>query len=131
LGRSMEIWPKSLIFLSGDERRGDRVGPDETIHINGAHWNDIQRILFYAYIYKGAENWAHVRPQIQVRVPHQSPMIVTLNASKQALSLCAIASLENVRGGLKLTSILEYFPGHAEMDRAFGFGLSWEDGVKI
>jgi len=118
------------IFLSGDERRGDRAGPDETILVNGAHWNDIERILLYVYIYDGAKNWASVRPQVQVRVPGEQPMVVTLNAQKTHLALCAVAMLENVRGGIKLTSVLEYYPGHAEMDRAFGYGLHWESGEK-
>ncbi len=118
------------IFLSGDERRGDRTGPDETILVNGAHWNEIDRILLYVYIYQGARSWASVRPQVQVRVPGEQPMVVTLNARKGQLALCAVASLENVRGGIKMTSVLEYYPGHAEMDRAFGYGLQWENGQK-
>jgi len=118
------------IFLTGDERRGDRSGPDETILVNGAHWDEIEQILIYIYIYKGARNWATVCPQIQVRVPGEQPMIVTLNARKHEMAVCAVAGIESVRGGIKLTSYLEYFPGHAEMDRAFGFGLEWESGAK-
>lgn len=118
------------IFLSGDERRGDRAGPDEIIEVNGTHWGDIDRILLYVYIYEGARNWASVKPQVQVCVPGEQPMVVTLHARKTEMSVCAVASLENVRGGIKMTSVLEYFPGHAEMDRAFGYGLEWESGKK-
>lgn len=118
------------IFLSGDERTGDREGPDETILVNGAQWGHIERILIYVYIYHGARDWSAVRPQIQVRVPGEQPMLVTLGTPKAEMSVCAIAGLENVRGGIKMTSYLEYFPGHAEMDRAFGFGLQWEAGRK-
>ncbi len=119
-----------FIFLSGDERTGDRAGHDETITVNGAHWVDIKRILIYVYIYGGAGNWAAVKPQVQVRVPGEQPMIVTLNARRHQMTLCAVAMLENVRGGIKMTSLLEYFPGNAEMDRAFGYGLEWESGAK-
>lgn len=118
------------IFLTGDERTGDREGPDETILVNGAHWGEIERLLIYVYIYDGARNWASVRPQIQVRVPGEQPMVVTLNARKPEMSVCAVAGIESIRGGIKMTSYLEYFPGHAEMDRAFGYGLAWEDGSK-
>lgn len=118
------------IFLSGDERRGDRKGPDETILVNGAHWADIQRLLIYVYIYGGVDNWARVKPQIQIRVPGEEPMVVSLNAAKNNMPLCAIGIIENVRNGIKMTSVLEYFPGHDEMDRAFGYGLQWEDGKK-
>lgn len=118
------------IALSGDERTGDREGPDETIHINGAHWNEFERVLIYVYIYKGAENWQTVRPQVQVKVPGEQPMVVTLNTAKTEMAVCAVAMLENIRGGIRLTSCLEYFPGHQSMDRAFGFGLEWEAGSK-
>lgn len=118
------------IALSKDERTGDRDGIDELVIVNGAHWHEIEQILVYVYIYKGARNWRAVKPQIQVRVPGEQPMIVTLNASKAGMAVCAVATIENIRGGIKLTSCLEYFPGHAEMDRAFGFGLEWEAGSK-
>lgn len=119
-----------FIFLSGDERKGDKKGHDETIAVNGAHWDDIEKILIYVYIYDGVQNWASVRPQIQVRVAGEQPMVVTLNTPRKDMPICAVAGLENVRGGIKMTSYLEYFPGHAEMDRAFGYGLEWEAGTK-
>lgn len=118
------------ISLSGDERTGEAEGEDELIIVNGAHWNDIKRLVIYIYIYGGADKWDTVQPQIQVRVPGELPMIVTLKARKEELALCAVAGLENVRGGIKMTNYLEYFPGHAAMDRAFGFGLQWEEGRK-
>lgn len=118
------------IKLSGDERTGAAAGEDEIITINGARWNDIKKVLVYVYIYGGIENWSEVRPQLQVCVPGQKPMIVTLRARRDEMDLCAVAGLENVRGGVRLTSYLEYFPGHAEMDRAYGFGLDWTDGQK-
>ena len=57
-------------------------------------------------------------------------MIVTPDAHMDELAVCAIAMMENVRGGIRLTNHTEYFPGHNEMDRAFGFGLQWADGQK-
>ena len=118
------------IALSGDERTGDAAGPDEMIMINGKHWAEIDQLLIYVYIYDGARNWHEVRPQVQLRVPGEQPMVVTLKVSNTLLPVCAVAMVENVRGGIKLGACLEYFPGHAEMDRAFGFGLEWETGSK-
>lgn len=119
-----------FIKLSGDERTGESAGEDEIITINGARWNNIKKVLVYVYIYGGIENWSEVHPQLQVCVPGQKPMIVTLRARRDEMDLCAVAGLENVRGGVRLTSYLEYFPGHAEMDRAYGYGLDWTDGRK-
>ncbi len=120
--------------LSHDDRTGDDDddddGEDEIILINGKKWPQIKRLMVYLYIYEGAVNWAEIQPQIQIRVPGEKPMIVKLHTYKSELSLCAVAGLEQVRGGVRLTNYTEYYPGHAEMDRAFGFGLEWADGQK-
>ena len=117
-----------FMALSGDERTGDAVGDDEFLEVNGAEWNKIKRLLVYTYIYNGAPNWSALRPQIQISIPGDHPMVVTPDAHMDELAVCAIVMIENVRGGIRLTNHTEYFPGHAEMDRAFGFGLEWDDG---
>lgn len=119
-----------FLALSGDERTGDAQGDDEYVHLNGRHWSEFKRILIYIYIYQGALDWAMVRPQVQIRIPDQKPMVVTLSSHQKGLGLCAIAGIENVREGMRVTNYTEYFPGHAEMDRAFGFGIEWAGGYK-
>lgn len=119
-----------FIRLSGDERTGASSGYDEHLSVCGRHWGDIRRILVYLYIYEGARRWSRINPRIIVDVPGENDLIVTLDVHNDALALCAIGGLENVRNGIKLTNYTEYFPGHEEMDRAFGFGLPWDDGEK-
>jgi tellurite resistance protein TerA len=118
------------IALSGDERTGNAKGHDEVISINGAHWSKIKRLLIYAYIYKGAADWGSINPRLVVDIPGNEDLIVTLRNRNDALCLCAAGEIENVRNGIKLTNHTEYFPGHEEMDRAFGFGLTWGEGKK-
>lgn len=118
------------ISLSGDERTGDSEGHDEYLLVNGAHWKDIKRMLIYIYIYKGAPTWSQIKPQIVIDVPGENDLYVTLNAHEDHLCLCAVGEIENIREGMRLTNRTEYFPGHEEMDRAFGYGLEWADGVK-
>ncbi len=118
------------IHLSGDERTGDSEGDDEYMLVNGQKWSEIKRILVYVYIYDGALDWAQVKPQIQIAVPNEHPIVVTLSAHMKGLGLCVIANLENIRNGLVVTNYTEYFPGHNEMDLAYGFGLEWDDGQK-
>jgi tellurite resistance protein TerA len=116
--------------LSGDEKTGDAKGHDEYILVNGAHWDKIKRILVYFYIYSGVPNWAEINPRIVLDVPGEDDLIVSLHKHDDTLPVCAVGGLESIRGGIKLTNYTEYFPGHAEMDRAFGFGLEWDDGKK-
>lgn len=118
------------IALSGDERTGEKDGHDEILTVSGAHWGAIRRMLIYVYIYAGAENWDAIRPQVQVRVPGETPIVATLRARREEMVLCAVASLENIRGGIRMTNTMEYYPGHPSMDRAFGYGLQWDDGAK-
>ncbi|MCC6597830.1 MAG: Tellurium resistance protein TerA [Alphaproteobacteria bacterium] len=119
-----------FIHLSGDERTGAASGYDEYLTIKGSHWSKIKRILVYLYIYEGAQRWSKINPQIILDVPGENDLVVTLSAHNDALALCAIGGLENIRNGIKLTNYTEYFPGHEEMDRAFGFGLPWDEGKK-
>ena len=118
------------ILLPGDEREGDEEGNDEVLHVNGAHWGKIKRMLIYLYIYNGAANWQAVNPRVMINVPGEDDLYVSLGAQEDRLRLCAVGGLENVRGGIKLTNYTEYFPGHEEMDRAFGYGCNWGEGVK-
>lgn len=118
------------LFLDGDERTGESDGRDEVIHINGARWDEIRKILVYTYIYGGADSFGLVRPQVQLHMPDEKPVVITLNSRRSELALCAVATIENIRGGIRLTTHMEYFPGHGAMDRAFGYGLEWEQGAK-
>lgn len=118
------------IWLSHDERTGARDGDDEFLKINGQKWPEFQRVLIYAYIYAGAADWAGVAPDVTIRIPGQAPVHVTPMIQRTGLGVCAIALMEQIRGGIKITNLTEYFPGQAEMDRAYGFGVQWTDGVK-
>lgn len=119
-----------FLSLSGDEKTGNAKGDDEHIQLNGAQWQNIRKILVYVYIYEGLHNWSDIKPQIHVNIKGKPLMIVSPQVQDNELDVCAIAMLENHNGSIKLTNHTEYFPGHAEMDRAFGFGLEWADGRK-
>lgn len=118
------------IQLCGDERTGNKAGMDETMVVNAAHWTSIKRMLIYIYIYEGAPHWKEINPQLLIDVPGEDDLVVTLGVHDDSLPLCAVGGLEQVRGGIRLTNYTEYFPGHLEMDRAFGYGLEWADGRK-
>jgi tellurite resistance protein TerA len=131
LGRDNGSFESSpYIWLSHDERTGRAEGDDEFMRVNGAAWTNFKRLMIYAYIYQGAPDWSSARPDVALRVPGQAPLHVTPSTRRGKLPVCAIALIEQMRGGIKLTNLTEYFPGQAEMDRAYGFGINWRDGLK-
>ncbi len=119
-----------FMALSEDERTGNKEGHDEFIRLNGVHWPKIKRVLIYIYIYDGTLRWSDIRPKIFLDVPGEDDLVVRLRQHNDALPICAVGQIENIRNGLKLTNHTEFFPGHDEMDRAFGFGLDWTEGKK-
>lgn len=131
LGKQMgrfEEFP--YLSLSGDEQTGDKEGDDEYIRLNTKYWSEFKRVLIYVYIYRGAKEWGDVAPQVHIHIPQQPKMVVSLTSMQKGLGVCAVAEIENARGGLKITNYSEYFAGQAEMDRAFGYGIEWIDGHK-
>lgn len=118
-----------FIRHSGDEQTGKSDGNDEWLDINGAQWSQIKRVLVYAYIYKGAVNWNVLRSECHVATENRK-ITLSMEETSSNLPICALLTLENEHGQIKLTRRLEYFAGHPEMDRAYGYGMQWEEGAK-
>lgn len=120
-----------FIALSGDERTGDSEGDDEVLSVNGGKWPEINKLLVYAYIYDGPTCWSEIAPDLTLHVMEEEPDIhITIDAKLQDMNLCAMVMIENKKDGIAITNMSEYFPSHPAMDRAYGFGLKWEDGEK-
>ena len=119
------------IQLSGDERTGDSEGDDEFLTVNGQNWLQIKRILVYAYIYKGSKDWSQIKPTVTINMHNgDTPIKITPQLKTSQMTVCALATLSNVKGAIKINAHGEYFTSQASMDRAFGFGLEWQDGSK-
>ncbi len=91
-----------FIKLMGDDRTGS-ISDGEWLHINGAHWSKIRRILVYAFIYEGAPNWKETDGVVTIHAPGQPPIEVRLNEEGGRQGMCAIALLENDNGAVKVT----------------------------
>lgn len=122
------------IKLEADDRTGQSAD-GENLVINGDHVGDIKRALIFAFIYKGAPNWAATDGVVTVAMPDQAPIEVRLEQGGSQM-MCAIAMIENRSGNLQITKLEEYFSqqgresAHELMDRRFGFGLRWTTGTK-
>ena len=117
------------IELSGDDRTGD-VAAGETMRINGARWDQIERVLVFASIYKGVANWQATNGVVTVVVPGQPVLEVPMTGGQNDRRMCGVVLIENVAGRIETTRIVEYFTGARALDLQFGWGLSWVAGSK-
>jgi tellurite resistance protein TerA len=119
------------IKSSGDERTGDADGDDEVLTINGQKWPEIKRVLIYTYIYKGAVDWSKIKPEVNIKIiDSEAPIIIKPGLKTTNMTVCALATIHNVKNSIQIKTHGEYFTSQAAMDRAFGYGLEWEDGAK-
>ena len=118
-----------FIQLMGDDRTGS-VSDGEWLRINGKEWRKMRRVLVYAFIYEGAPNWQATDGVITLYIPGEPPIEVRLSEEGGTKGMCAIALLENVGGSVKVNRRVEFFKGHSDMDKAFGWGMRWAAGSK-
>ena len=65
-----------------------------------------------------------------VTAPGSPQLVVRLDEHATGKTMCAIALLENDAGRIRVTKLVDYFPGHEPMDKSFGFGFRWKAGRK-
>ena len=118
------------IALDGDDRTGASEG-GENLRINGAKIPDIKRVLVYTFIYEGAANWQTANGVVTLRYPGNEDIIVRMDEYNNARRMCAIALLENNGDdGFSVEKQGSFFDGHAQMDKAYGWGMRWVPGRK-
>lgn len=118
------------IALDGDDRTGASAA-GENLRINGAKIPDIKRVLVYTFIYEGAANWQTANGVVTLRYPGNEDIIVRMDEYNNARRMCAIALLENDGGdGFIVEKQVSFFDGHAQMDKAYGWGMRWVPGRK-
>jgi len=117
-----------FIKLSADDRTG-ALKEGEWLRINGKQWQQIHRVVLFAFIYEGVPNWAETDAVVTIYVPDQPPIEVRLSEG-QPLGMCGIVELVNKGGSIQVQRHVRYVRGHRELDQAFGFGMRWVAGSK-
>ncbi|MGD6830741.1 TerD family protein [Sutcliffiella halmapala] len=116
--------------LDHDDRTGASIG-GENLRINGNKITDIKRILVYTFIYEGAANWSEVDGVITLKYRNGEDIVVKMDEHRNGFTMCAIAMIENVNNQtFNVKKLVEYFNGHQQMDRAYGWGMNWVQGSK-
>lgn len=117
------------VKLQGDDRTG-AVSDGEWLEINGDNWGNIRRLLIYAFIYEGVPNWSETDGVVRVIVPGQPEIEVRMNEFGSQKGMCAVASLENDRGEIRVSREVTFHNGHQAMDEVYGWGFSWRAARK-
>lgn len=121
--------PEPICWLDGDDRSGTNAA-GENLFVNLKYVSNIRRIIVFAFIYEGVANWAAADGVVTL-FPASGPQVeVRLDEARSGSRMCGIALLENVGGDLTVRREVNYVGGHAELDKAYRWGLRWTAGSK-
>ncbi len=119
-----------FISLDGDDRTG-AAAAGENLRINGDRIKDIRRILVYTFIYEGIANWKQADAVVTIKYPGAEDIIVRMDEFNSRDIMCGLVLFENRDDEtFSVEKIIRFFPGHQELDRAFGWGMNWRPGRK-
>ena len=118
------------IALDGDDRTG-AVATGENLRINGNKIAEIKRVLVYTFIYDGVANWQQADATVTIRYPGAEDLIVKMDSYQSNDIMCGLVLFENVNDEtFSVEKIVQFYPGHPALDRAFGWGMQWQAGRK-
>lgn len=90
----------------------------------------IHTVLIFAFIYEGTSDFTRVKGRLTLGDPRGNEITVQLSNPDMRRTFCAIATIENYGGEIKITKEERYFAGHQECDEHYGFGFRWSAGSK-
>lgn len=117
------------VMLDGDDRTGSASG-GENLFINGKFWNEIDRLMIFAFIYEGVPNWAQTNGVVRISAPDQPEVEIRMDAGGSNQGFCVIAMLENRNGALHISKEVNYFKNHEPADKHYNFGFKWRAARK-
>ena len=119
-----------FIALDGDDRTG-AVTTGENLRIDGNKIAIFKRILVYTFIYEGVTNWKQADATVTIKYPGAEDLIVKMDSFDSSERMCGLALLENVNDEtFSVEKIVQFYPGHPQLDAAFHWGLQWRAGRK-
>lgn len=117
------------IALDGDDRTGTR-SEGENLRINGNNVKEFKRILIYAFIYEGVAKWAETDGVVTIKQADNPAIEVRMDVHDPRKVMCAVAMIERQGDTFNIRRLVEYFSGHREMDRHYGWNMRWTSGSK-
>jgi uncharacterized protein involved in tellurium resistance/tellurite resistance protein len=102
---------------------------DETFQLNGNAWQQIKRLLCFAMISEGPNQWDPLDGRVQITIPEQPAIAIDCLAPNGSKSppLAALLLIENRSDQMRISYPGTYFGSYFDLDVAFDFGLQWAD----
>ena len=118
------------ISLDVDDRTG-AVSTGENLRIDGNKIAEIKRILVYTFIYEGVANWQQADATVTIQYPGAEDLVVKMDTYNSSNIMCGLVLFENVNDEtFSVEKIVQFYPGHQALDKAFHWGMTWRAGRK-
>ncbi len=119
-----------FIWHTGDDRSGSSAA-GESILLNPQGLHQLKRMTIYTFIYEGVPRWNHTDAIVTVQAPGNPDIVVEMGRQTSGKNFAAIAGLEFFDDdAVRVTKLMSFHDGHADCDRAYGWGLQWHSGGK-
>lgn len=116
------------VALDDDDRTGAKTD-GETIRINLDRFDQVKRILVFAYGYDGTPDWSAAGAVVTVQ-PTSGPPIEMVLESGVGRSV-ALVMVSNENGEVKVERLNHFVDGtHEQIDQAYGWGMRWSQMTK-
>jgi tellurite resistance protein TerA len=115
------------IFLDKDDRTGAAADGENMVIVRP---DTIKRVLIFAMIYQGAQDFRTVEGRLRLRVSNGKDIHIALNNPSDNLTWCAAAMITSTPSGVKVTKEEQYFSWPDKADDYYGFGFTWVQKTK-
>ncbi len=76
-------------------------------------------------------NWQQADATVTIKYPGAEDLVVKMDSYNSSNIMCGLALLENVNDEtFSVEKLVQFYPGHEALDRAYNWGMSWRAGHK-
>ena len=116
-----------FIFLDKDDRSG-KASDGENLYLYRAQEIDV--VMVFAFIYGGASDFTSVGGRMTITDGSGDQIFIQLGSPDQGRNFCAISTVRASGSSVEITKEEQYFRGHKDADKRYGFGFRWTAGSK-
>jgi len=117
------------VVLQKDLRNGDQSNNGEWLFINGSHWQEIDEVLIYSFIYSGSHTWQGTDAKITLSIPGQAPIITRITDDSGQDNVAVIARIKNNLNSIQVQRVNRFFPSRQAIDDYYRWGFKWHSGA--